>query len=106
MGHAAATLGGPRRQRLADPAIIDRDARFLWLANPSDCPKGALGFDFDGAAFTHVGGRVTFETLMASFGLEQDPALVRITAHCFQRRRLNIRSRASRVARAKAMSTG
>ncbi|MEP6823162.1 MAG: hypothetical protein ABI946_12530, partial [Chthoniobacterales bacterium] len=25
------------------------------------------GFDFDGAPFTHVGERVTFEVLMASF---------------------------------------
>ncbi len=58
--------------------FIDRDARFQWLARPSDCPKRALGFDFDGAAFTHVGDRVTFETLLASFGLEVDPALVRL----------------------------
>lgn len=58
--------------------FIDRDARFQWLARPSDCPKRALGFDFDGATFTHVGDRVTFETLMASFDLETDPALVRL----------------------------
>ena len=58
--------------------FIDRDARFLWLTAPSDCPKSALGFDFDGAAFTHVGDRVTFETLLASFGLEVDPALMRL----------------------------
>jgi len=58
--------------------FIDRDARFQWLARPSDCPKRALGFDFDGAAFTHVGDRVTFETLLASFGLEADPALSRL----------------------------
>ncbi|HWI11163.1 MAG TPA: chromate resistance protein ChrB domain-containing protein [Burkholderiaceae bacterium] len=60
--------------------FIDRDARFRWLARPSDCPKSALGFDFDGATFTHVADRVTFETLMASFGLEEDPALVRLAA--------------------------
>ena len=58
--------------------FIDRDARFRWLAAPSDCPKRALGFDFDGAAFTHVGNRVTFETLLASFGLEEDLALMRL----------------------------
>ncbi|MDM0117884.1 chromate resistance protein [Variovorax sp. J22R133] len=58
--------------------FIDRDARFQWLAKPSDCPKRALGFDFDGATFTHMGDRVTFETLLASFGLEGDPALVRL----------------------------
>lgn len=58
--------------------FIDRDANFKWLERPSDCPKSALGFDFDGATFTHVGDRVTFETLMASFGLEEDPALLRL----------------------------
>ena len=36
-----------------------------------------MGFDFDGATFTHIGAKVTFETLLASFGLES-PALQRI----------------------------
>ena len=58
--------------------FVDREARFRWLAKPSDCPKKALGFDFDGATFTHVGDRVTFETLLASFGLEEDVALMRL----------------------------
>ena len=60
--------------------FIDPAARFKWLVRPEDCPKSALGFDFDGATFTHVGDRVTFETLMASFGLEGDPALMRLAA--------------------------
>ncbi|MFC5499698.1 chromate resistance protein ChrB domain-containing protein [Caenimonas terrae] len=60
--------------------FIDGQARFRWLAKPSDCPRKALGFDFDGAAFSHVADRVTFETLMAAFGLEQDAALLRIAA--------------------------
>ncbi|MDP1734823.1 MAG: chromate resistance protein [Sulfuritalea sp.] len=60
--------------------FIDRKAKFLWLDNPKKCPKTALGFDFDGAAFTHVGSRVTFEVLAASFGLDSDPALTRIAA--------------------------
>jgi len=60
--------------------FIDPDARFRWLAKPSDCPKSALGFDFDGATFTHVGDRVTFETLLASFGLDDDAALARLGA--------------------------
>ena len=60
--------------------FIDRQARFRWLASPSDCPKRALGFDFDGAPFTHVGERVTFEVLMVSFGLDTDPALTRLAA--------------------------
>jgi len=60
--------------------FIDRKAKFLWLDDPKRCPKKALGFDFDGAAFTHVDGRVTFEVLLASFGLEADAALARIAA--------------------------
>ena len=60
--------------------FIDPEARFRWLAKPSDCPKKALGFDFDGATFTHVGDRVTFETLLTSFDLENDAALMRLGA--------------------------
>jgi hypothetical protein len=64
--------------------FIDRKAKFIWLDNPKKCPKSALGFDFDGATFSHVDGRVTYEMLAASFGLESDPALRRIGAivHC------------------------
>lgn len=58
--------------------FIDTQAKFKWLAAPKDCPKKALGFDFDGAAFTHIGNRVTYEVLLASFGLEEDAALARI----------------------------
>ncbi|MRV76460.1 hypothetical protein GJ700_32590 [Duganella sp. FT92W] len=60
--------------------FIDPDARFLWLATPADCPPHALGFDFDNASFTHVGERVSFEVLMASFGLEHDAGLRRLGA--------------------------
>ena len=58
--------------------FIDAKPKFKWLVKPADCPKRALGFDFDGAAFTHVGSRVTFEVLLASFDLEEDAALARI----------------------------
>lgn len=64
--------------------FIDPEARFKWLAKPADCPSTALGFDFDGATFTHVGDRVTFETLMASFGLDEDLALRRLGAMVHQ----------------------
>lgn len=60
--------------------FIDRDAKFVWIDRPRDCPKGAVGFDFDGADFTHAGHRVTFEVLRASFGLDDDPALGAIGA--------------------------
>ena len=60
--------------------FIDRQARFVWLESVKDCPTGALGFDFDGAAFTHVGDRVSFEVLLASFDLEADRGLQRLGA--------------------------
>jgi hypothetical protein len=60
--------------------FIDQQARFAWLEDPKRRPKTSVGFDFDGAEFTHAGHRVTFETLLASFALEADPALQRIGA--------------------------
>ena len=59
--------------------FIDPQAQILWLNSPTDCPADALGFDFDDATFSHVGNRVTFETLQASFEL-QEPGLNRIAA--------------------------
>lgn len=60
--------------------FIDPEAKFVWLSDPSKPPRGVVGFDFDGARFTHVGRRVTFEVMMASFGLDQDPRLQPIAA--------------------------
>jgi len=60
--------------------FIDPGAKFKWLNKPQDCPKTALGFDFDGATFTHVGSLVTFEVLLAAFLPEPDPALSRLAA--------------------------
>jgi len=60
--------------------FIDPDAKFLWLKRTKDCPKRALGFDFDGAEFTHLDSKVTFEVLVTSFGLEGDTGLARLGA--------------------------
>lgn len=60
--------------------FIDPDARFCWLNTVTDCPMDAIGFDFDGAQFTHIDDRVTFEVLLASFGLDADRSLARIAA--------------------------
>jgi hypothetical protein len=60
--------------------FIDPKAKFLWLKNVKVCPKRAVGFDFDGAEFTHVGSKVTFEVLLESFHLEQDSGLIRLGA--------------------------
>ncbi|MBC7941589.1 MAG: chromate resistance protein [Chitinophagaceae bacterium] len=84
-GKRWATRARPWVDRLACAWLIrrfiDPEARFVWLADPAGstpAPRGALGFDYDGARFTHVGSRVTFEVLAASFGLEADPRLQRI----------------------------
>jgi hypothetical protein len=60
--------------------FIDREAKFVWLKRVQDKPKRALGFDFDGAEFSHVDSKVTFEVLLASFGLEGDVGLTRLGA--------------------------
>lgn len=80
-GRIWATRQRPWVDRLASAWLIrrfiDPKAEILWLARPADCPANALGFDFDGAMFSHCGTRVTFEVLAASFGLEQ-PAIARL----------------------------
>lgn len=87
-GKRWATRARPWVDRLASAWLvarfIDARAEFVWLADVARLPRGAIGFDFDGARFSHVGARVTFEVLLASFGLDQDPRLVRIGAmvHC------------------------
>ncbi|WP_433771490.1 chromate resistance protein ChrB domain-containing protein [Pseudomonas putida] len=82
-GRVWATRKRPWVDRLASAWLIHRfidpAAHILWLDSVHDCPTDALGFDFDGATFSHAGKRVTFETLLASFQLES-PALNRIAA--------------------------
>lgn len=83
LGRTWATRARPWVDRLACAWLIRRHidprAQILWLASPQDCPADALGFDFDGAAFSHLEGRVSFEVLLASFALDS-PALGRLGA--------------------------
>ncbi len=87
-GRVWATRARPWVDRLASAWLIrrfiDPAAQIVWLARPADCQPGWLGFDFDGATFSHVGARVTFETLLASFDLDSSAALVRMgeLVHC------------------------
>ena len=78
-----ATRKRPWVDRLASAWLIkhfiDNQAHFVWLETSNDCPENAIGFDFDGALFSHVGNKVTFEVLLASFSLNH-PALKRIAA--------------------------
>lgn len=60
--------------------FIDPQAKFVWFDRPSARPREAIGFDYDGAHFTHIGNRVTFEVLLTSFGLEADPGLAALAA--------------------------
>jgi len=84
-GRCWATRARPWVDRLACAWLIrrfiDPEARLLWLADPARStppPRGALGFDYEGARFSHAGARVSFEVLAASFGLDTDPQLQRI----------------------------
>lgn len=81
-GRVWATRKRPWADRLASAWLIhrfvDTGALIVWLDKPEDCPQEALGFDFDGATFTHVGGRITYEVLAASFGLDQDTGVEKI----------------------------
>ena len=83
-GRRWATRARPWVDRLACAWLIrrfiDRKAGFVWLGDPPRQPRGAVGFDFDGARFTHVGNRVTFEVLIASFSLDHDARLQSIAA--------------------------
>jgi len=83
-GRTWATRKNPWVDRLASAWLIrrfiDPDAKFAWLERPSSLSKNAVGYDFDGAEFTHVGNRVTFEVLMETFGLDKDLALQAIGA--------------------------
>src|SRR5258706_9960009 len=79
-----ATRKDPWVDRLASAWLIrrfiDPAARFVWLDRPSNLPPKPVGYNFDGAEFTHVGNRVTFEVLMETFNLDRNPALAAIGA--------------------------
>lgn len=53
--------------------FIDTKAKFIWLESPHKCPKDAVSFDFDGATFSHIGAKVTFEVMLSSFNLDTPP---------------------------------
>jgi len=58
--------------------FIDPEATLLWLDKAQKCPATAVGFGFDGATFANSKDKVTFQQLLASFGLDKNETLVRI----------------------------
>lgn len=60
-------------RRFADP-----EGRVIWLEKTQDCPPDAVGFAFDGARFGNSATLVTFEVMLAHFGLAANTALVKI----------------------------
>jgi hypothetical protein len=84
-GRRWATRARPWVDRLACAWLIrrfvDPKAQFVWLDASTKrprTPRGAIGFDYDGATFSHVGERVTFEVMAAAFGLDDDAGLRRV----------------------------
>lgn len=58
--------------------FIDPDAEFVFLDSLAEVPPDATPFDMRGAALGHHQGKCSFETALASFGLDTDPALEEI----------------------------
>jgi hypothetical protein len=58
--------------------FIDPDAEFVFAADPGVILADATPFDMRGAALGHHQGRCSFETALASFGLDADPTLEEI----------------------------
>jgi hypothetical protein len=80
------TRARPKTDRIACPWLIrrfiDPDAEILYV--PADQVlavaerEGAHSFDAPGATYDHRDGGCTFETLIADYHLDGDPALMRL----------------------------
>ena len=79
-----ATRKPPWADRLACAWLIrrflDPEGSVLWLDKAQAPPADAVGFSFDGARFGNSASQVTFEVMLARFGLEQNGALAKIGA--------------------------
>ncbi len=58
--------------------FIDDRPEFVFTADLADVPSTATPFDMRGAALGHHHGLCTFETMLSSFDLTDDPALEEI----------------------------
>lgn len=81
-GRTWATRKRPWVDRLATAWLVqrfvDKAPKFIWLEDPKKCPARAIGYDFDGARFTHAGDKVSFEVVAATFSLDGDPGIRRV----------------------------
>lgn len=76
----------PKIDRIACPWLIrrfiDPDARFVFVDPPyvADAATnfGAIPFDIAGVEISHVGDTCSFDTLLAMFGLADEPSLARV----------------------------
>jgi hypothetical protein len=80
------TRARPKTDRIACPWLIrrfiDPDAEILYVPPgrvlEAAATEGAHSFDAPGATYEHRHGGCTFETLIADYHLDNDPALVRL----------------------------
>jgi hypothetical protein len=59
--------------------VIDDQAAFLFVADPSEVPPDATAFDMPGAELSHHAGECSFETILRRHDLA-DPVLWKIAA--------------------------
>jgi hypothetical protein len=57
--------------------FLDRDAEFMFVADPAEVPADATPFDMRGVELGHHGGDCSFETILRRYELT-DPVLWRI----------------------------
>jgi hypothetical protein len=50
--------------------FVDPDAEFIFVDDPDDVPGDATPFDMIGVDLTHHGDRVTFESILDRYGLD------------------------------------
>jgi len=60
--------------------FIDPEASLMWMEKTQQCPSTAVGFGFEGATFSNSTDKVTFQELLAKFGLDNNETLTRIGA--------------------------
>jgi len=58
--------------------FVDPEGSVAWLDKAQAAPANAVGFCFDGARFGNSASKVTFEVMLAHFGLANNAALAKI----------------------------